>query len=139
MRGIPIESGNGQRFGAISCKSNDYIASTSSDSESSCSFASSSLSSVGRGRIIKPSRERRERRKVMQKLQKMIPTAKEGDSQLKLLHDIMEYITCLQRQLQDDSGMDAEDGENLSLDMLSEMFRRFNTKDDGFHYIPESS
>ncbi|VDM33910.1 unnamed protein product [Toxocara canis] len=71
----------------------------SSPSPSSC-YSSSSESDpssiVRKGRITKASREKRERRETMAKLQKMVPYAREGDSQLQLLQHIMDYIYFLQ-------------------------------------------
>ena len=107
----------------------NYKALSLSSSSSTSSDSDSSTSSVRHGRIAKPSRERRERRKVMEKLQKMVPTAKEGDSQLKLLQDIMDYIIALQRQLNEDDMSDCENAHfALDISNLSEMFARFSTK-----------
>lgn len=51
--------------------------------------------SVRKGRVTKAIRERRERRKTMAMLQRMVPTAKADDSPLQLLLHVMEYISAL--------------------------------------------
>lgn len=72
----------------------------SSPSPSSSYYSSSSDSdsstTVRQGRITKASRDKREQRETMAKLQKMVPYAKEGDSQLQLLQHVMDYIYFLQ-------------------------------------------
>ncbi|KHN81822.1 hypothetical protein Tcan_09478 [Toxocara canis] len=102
----------------------------SSPSPSSC-YSSSSESDpssiVRKGRITKASREKRERRETMAKLQKMVPYAREGDSQLQLLQHIMDYIYFLQKQLQED----VDNVENVApitnITDLSRLFSQFST------------
>lgn len=45
---------------------------------------------------MKVSQERRERKETLAKLQRIVPTAREGISQLELLQRIIDYIADLQ-------------------------------------------
>ncbi|VDD96212.1 unnamed protein product [Enterobius vermicularis] len=119
--------------------SSTYHSSSESDSLSSSptsSTTSSSSSSIRKGRIDKVSNERRERREVMEKLQKMVPSAREGDSQLKLLQNIINYIVSLQRQLEEDIADSENQHYNLDVTSLSDMFARFSTKTARFPLRP---
>uniref|UniRef100_A0A915AZZ4 BHLH domain-containing protein n=1 Tax=Parascaris univalens TaxID=6257 RepID=A0A915AZZ4_PARUN len=82
---------------------------------------------VRKGRVTKAIRERRERRKTMAMLQRMVPTAKADDSPLELLLHVMEYISALTQQLQE---FDAE-AENrappIDISNLSQLFAHFST------------
>ncbi|VDM45711.1 unnamed protein product [Toxocara canis] len=66
---------------------------------SSSSFSSSeaeALRSLRRHQLAKLSQERRERKETLAKLQRIVPTAREGISQLELLQRIIDYIADLQ-------------------------------------------
>ncbi|VDK57283.1 unnamed protein product [Anisakis simplex] len=73
--------------------------STTSSPSSSTSASNSECSdppSSRRRRIAKMSQERRERKATLAKLQRIVPYAHEGLSQLELLQRIIDYIADLQ-------------------------------------------
>ncbi|MFH4980975.1 hypothetical protein AB6A40_007684 [Gnathostoma spinigerum] len=100
---------------------------SSSHSSGSGSDSDSSIMSIHRGRISKLSAGRRQRREAMAKLQKMVPTAKEGDSPLVLLQHVIDYIFDLQKQL-DEPCVDRENiVPKVDISDLSRMLSRCTT------------
>uniref|UniRef100_A0A0M3I9V6 BHLH domain-containing protein n=1 Tax=Ascaris lumbricoides TaxID=6252 RepID=A0A0M3I9V6_ASCLU len=89
---------------------------SSPSSPSSSSFSSSeaeTLSLCRRRRFMKVSQERRERKETLAKLQRIVPTAREGISQLELLQRIIDYIADLQAQVDSFNKEQHENKENV--------------------------
>ncbi|VDK52077.1 unnamed protein product [Anisakis simplex] len=80
-----------------------------------------------KSKVNKAARERVERRKTMAKLQKMVPTAKANDSPLELLIHVMEYISALQRQLEEDDMESENRAPPADVSELSQIFANFST------------